>query len=463
MADKKNILRLRRGRSIGFALIGIMGFLIAGFVFQPVLSSIDNIAPEQQFEIPITEFEPEVTPETTLEDIGTPKEEIDEIIKDAEEGDIIDVGDPELDTIPEPISCTDSDPPVCNDQEPITSDDPVIEQIIDETKDTITDIVLPDTGSNTIRLIAEVTKTDSDGVSTVVTSSFDVPLQALFAESQTNRDFENGSLEIRLRAISSNPDFELTGKGNLDILIANTTIFTSQIPVSFSGISGEDGVTGAFTSQTGQKSNVFTFLFSQFIDRFPTQGSTPLEIKLNGLQLTLDSREQFGASQLDLFSMTIDTDPDLVIIIDEEGIPQRVYPQDTRFRYANYGDKFIDAGQCRSYWIRHSGTIELYDTRGEMDDQLLFSKKLAPIPCTTNTVIDTMLQRNNEYRLMHTLAGTTENIQDTIFDVTFTTPKSQKNFFFACDWDQFAGVSCTYPSSDASQTLRAPPEGGLTP
>lgn len=467
-------LRQNRARSVGLSLIGVMGFLIAGFVFQPIASSIPILAPEDQFEIPFDE-EYEVTPQTKQENVGQSQQQVEEIIINALEEEIIqpDIIEPTIEMVtedlppetiiqiddfeqnttpdPKPDNIIDCEETECIESEQITSDDTAVEQIIDETKDTPADIILPDTGSNTIRLIAEVTKIDSDGVSTVVTTSFDVPLQALFAESQTNRDFENGSLEIRLRAISSNPDFELTGNANLNILIDSNSIFTTQIPVTFAGISGEDGVIAQFTSPTGQKSNVYTFLFSQFIDRFPTQGTTPLEVKLNSLQLTLDSRENFGSTQLDLFSMSIDTDPDLLLVLDEEGIPQRVYPKDVIFKYTNSGDKFVDQGQCRSYWARNAGTITLFDSL----NNVIATKFMSHNGCNTFVAIDTILDRNQQYRLQHVDSVNPQ----TDFDITFTTPKSQKNYYLGCYWSNTIGVGCTYPTPDSSGVLRAPPEG----
>jgi len=90
--DQRNVLRLRRGRTVGLALIVIMGFLLFGFVFlvdeptQIVIVPDDPFTPEDEeivieippidlpFEIPIPLFEPKeirITPIiTTTDDLG---------------------------------------------------------------------------------------------------------------------------------------------------------------------------------------------------------------------------------------------------------------------------------------------------------------------------------------------------------------------------------------------------------
>jgi len=499
MSARLNVLRLRRGRTVGIGLIAIMGFLVFGFVFlEPVASSLPVIAPPEEtnpFEIPFVE---EVIPDTVQEEVGQSTEEIEEIVKDVstDQG-LIQIDDfdgsttpdpepdnqiicvvpdliqtPELQT-PEPFQPVETPMPsiditpeieskpiipfdidtiqssvVCVEQEQITSEDPVLVQIIDETKDTNADIILPDTGSDTIQIIAEVTKTDSLGFSTVSETSFDLFVQSFLVEQGTNRDFESGSLEIRIRAIASNPDFTITGSSNFDLLIGGNTIFTMQVPVTFSGISGEDGVIGQFGGTSGS----FVFFFADHLDEFPTLGTTMLEMKLNNVDINLDSRENFGATVLDLFTMNIDTDPDQILITDEQGEVQRIYPKDTKIRYFNSGDRVRDdSKRCLSSWTMHGGTIELYDS----ENNLLIKNELRVIPCIVTGAFpaDLLLFRNQEYRLVHTLDSNPE----TNFDIKFTTPKSQKIFNLGCYWSNSIGVGCTYPNADGSDVLRAPP------
>lgn len=432
--------RLIRSRLTGVILIGIMGFLVIGIVFQPVASSISNVAPQTQFEIPIPENipppvnRPEINPDATV------------CVEESTE--------------PECIETTEPEP----EQEPITSDDTVIEQIIDETKDTISDVVLPDIGSKTLTLVSEVSKIDSTGFSTVVTKSFDVIGLSFFVEDESNRDFENGFLEIKINIKSPDPQDLITGSSTMDILIGNQTIFTEQIPMTVSEISGVNGTNMEFISPTGTKSDSFTFSFADNLDKFPVQGVTKVEVKINNLNLELDSTEQFGATSLDIFSMNIATDPDLVIVQNEEGETQRIYPKDISFKYHNSGRFSLDGTQCRGYNTRDAGTIEIFDSENTLlqSGQLKIGSDTYGINCGRNfNVLSLTLDRDTTYRLVHTANPTTDSTLSTQFDVTFTTPKSQKNYSLQCFWGNLpplAWNTCSHPSPDGSEIILKPVE-----
>ena len=237
----------------------------------------------------------------------------------------------------------------------------------------------------------------------------------------------------------------ISGSANLDLLIDNMTIFLTPVHTTFSGESGEDGITGVFQGTSSD----FTFFFADHIDRFRESGVTELEIKLNDVDLTLDSRDSFGATELDLFSMTIDADPNLLLITNEEGGIEKVYPKDTFLFYTNSGDRQMQGNNCRSYWTRDGGTIDLYDS----ENNLLKTGRLSVKPCASHEAIRDNLFRDQTYRLVHISPDRPE----TNFDITFTTPKSQKNYNLGCYWSNSIGVGCTHPTPDGIDIVRVPP------
>lgn len=437
ISKKRDQFRLVRSRLTGVILIGVMGFLVIGVVFQPVASSLPQVAP-QQAQIPI--------PENTPTPIGLPEENPNAVV--CTEGSTDEV-------------CTQPDPDPVEDMEEITSEDTPLEQIIDETKDTISDVVLPDTGSTTISLISEISKTDSTGFTTIVSESFNVQALSFFVEDESDRDFENGRLVIKLKAKSSEPTDFIEGTSTLDILIGNQTIFPEQIPMTVSAVSGTNGTNMKFISQTGIESDSFTFSFADHLNSFPFQGVTEIEVKVNDLSLTLNSSEEFGATSLNVFSMNIATDPDLIVVTNEQGETQRIYPSDIGFAYHNTGLFSLDSsgsGQCRGYNTRDSGTIEIFDS----ENVLLESGRLKVGNTYTSecgrffNAISLTLDRNTEYRLVH--SGDTDTTAN--FDITFETPKSQKNFSLRCYYGNSAPLAwhnCNYPSPDGSEVIHAPP------
>jgi len=482
MAKKSTLNKKTFSKRNIIILVGLVGIFIAGTFFgAPLIEAVSHVAPQEQFEIPFTE--PPVSPDATL---------CEEPTTDA--SCFIDA--PEDDP-PDPI------PP------PITSDDPPPKQIIDElpeplpflcTEDNVESctplqiqVCPPLCGSNNIRMLSLVTKTDSAGDITFTRGTLDIPLASFFVEETTNIDYSNGFLEIRTKVFPSNPDLRVTGTALFDILINNKSALSQPVNYQVNGkpcfadcpipdVQCQDdlcefvsfnigSVNGIFVSTTGIKSPSFLFSIGKNIDKFDIlQGVNVLEFVLLDVDIKLTKEVQcvtapcdpvsvdsFGANKLVLFTMDIARDPDLIIITDEEGGTSRVFPTDDRFRYTNSGDRFIDRGTCRSYWIKTSGTIELYDS----ENTLLKSSVMNAPRCSTHTSIDIQLQRDQTYRLVHTSVGTSNDVSKTLFDITFTTPKSQKNLTFGCYWGSSVssvqtGISCTYPNEDVTETIRIP-------
>jgi len=400
MSSRINTLRLIRSRGTGFALIGVFGFLIAGFVFgSPVIEAIPNIAP------------PETVSESQLQ---LPFEE----------------------TFVNDTSIVIDDVPIPDD--PVSSDDSPLEQIVDEVVDTPADIILPDVGSNKITLMSEVTKIDSQGNSTVITGAFDVLALAFFVEEETDVDFEQGRLEIRLWAISSEPELRVDGTGLFDILINNQTIFTVPIPIIVGGISGESGATFNFISETGIESQVFIFSFADHVDKFVNEAVTPLEIKVTSLDLTLDNRDKFGSTELTIFTMDIARDPNRILILNEQGGFDKIFPTDDilnvkAVRYANRLQPHIDLIQLKD----STGNPIFTSTAGCPITQLDRNNILS---CTDSNdggvkLVNFELQRDSTYTL-RVKGETSQNRGAFDFTSTWDTPKSQKNYSFICQWYQ---------------------------
>ena len=409
---------------------------IIGKAYADALGILPETAPDQ-FEIPINEpppvGEPEINPEAEvcLEDSVKPE--------------------CQEETEPEP------------EIPPITSEDPPIEQLCDEDPDNILcqiiePIIEPET--NTIRLSGLIAKTDSDSVTTIAETSFNIPLQSLFINPETNRDFETGSLDIRVIGNTSATDLSLTGSGELDILIANQTIFTQPIQITFNKALGSGEITtGLQLSTGGEVLNGFTFSFEEHRDKFPVQGTAELQVNLSNVEIIIDSRETFASQELNLLTMTIETDPNLILIINEEGNVERVFPTDVGFAYHNTGNFALKSGGfCGSYWTRHSGTIEIFDSENvRLASGVLKIGNTYTSQCGRNhNVISLTLERDQTYRLVH--SGDTQINAN--FDITFTTPQSQKNYSLQCFYGNSAPLvwhTCTYPSPDGTEVLHAPP------
>ena len=328
----KGKLAVLRSRSTGFALIGIMGFLIAGFVFQPIISTIPIIAPEvnldDQLEIPFVTPDIEENNEEIIDQIEEivldetiPPEEIPQMIEDLAE-DIV--------TIP-PISNETSI--VCGDEScstipPITSEDPPLVQIgdiLDENP--ILDPILPESAS--LDLLTRVTKQNSAGQRTVVEKTTQFSKLAFLVEEQTNIDYKTGFLEIEM-FVKGEPNTRYSGTGTFDIKVGTSSIFPSTIQISFDQVSDSNGLIPiTITSPTGGTATLYTFDFNANFNKFINESVTKIDVIINLLDATKD-QDNFSIQNVSVFTMDIARDDIQVIITDEQGTTSRVYPTDSK-------------------------------------------------------------------------------------------------------------------------------------
>ena len=275
----------------------------------------------------------------------------DEILKDAQKGVLteqllqdaiarIEALEKEIDEILPPPDLNNTD----------SSTDPPPVQICDEI-DCIDIIIIPPIGTNTVVLSSLITKIDTQGNKTFTTGISEIPALSFFVEDVSNIDFSQGFLEIQTKATfraDESPDPQIIGTGDFDILINGQSILTDQITFEVDGVycstlcpvpdifcfdqacsfSVQEGVGAEFVSSTGLRSPSFTFSFEENFDKFPN-GISTLEFVLINSDFTVDSDQNFQGTKNVLFSMDIAKDPNLIIIDDESGGTERVFPIDS--------------------------------------------------------------------------------------------------------------------------------------
>jgi len=399
MSSLKDKLRLRRSRAVGLTLIFIIMFMIGGFFFgSPFVNSLDNLAPQQQIPIPVGG-----------DTAGT---------------------DPSVNI---PVDQTQPDQSANeNPNEQITSNADLCTQIGDESGSPLY------CSSNPLVIESTVLKIDSNGNEVVSISRSIVPALS-FVEDISNIDFSTGRLEIS--TILENPELaSIIGSADFDILIDNQTIFTSPISVEWSPTATSfSTVNGEFVTSTGRSSE-FIFLFADHLDKFPTIGVTPLEIKLNNVDITVESRDKFGADSLLIFRMNIATDPDTVVIVDEEQGNQLIFATDDQLFLQSKQVVKLTSNSTnlnRGFPCPEMGSINVLD----FDNKPLFFAQQTPV-CVEQSVdsggtptapiyltgsvplLDELIQRNSTYNIIIS--------SPTPANFLVQTPNSQKNYSFYC-------------------------------
>ncbi len=216
------------------------------------------------------------------------------------------------------------DPPIVNQT---TSEDPPIVQTCDQNPDSpLCEIISP---STSIQLVSKVTKTDSDGMTTVTEEAFEITSLAFLVEEDTDRDFRTGFLNFEL-FLKGLPITMYEGTGKVDLFVGEQSISTEPTIIRVDSISDSEGMVQIlFVSPTGTTSNELLFTFDDQFNKFTNEQVTPIIFNLVDLSIT-DQTDDFSLVDQDLFTMDIARDDIKLIITDESGGTGRVYPTDSK-------------------------------------------------------------------------------------------------------------------------------------
>ncbi len=223
------------------------------------------------------------------------------------------------------------DPPITNGTQ---SDDPPIDQICDEL-----DLGC---GTRTLTLTSIVTKTDSSGITTVVEETFDVGQLAFFVEDISGIDFATGRISIEL-IVEGEIGQDILGSGEMDVLIRGESVLPN--PVIITPVLISDGIVqlrfGSALSDNFLVSiadHFDKFLNEQvsrlsFVTTFRIDEAVIQEVICDPSGCSTfegDAGDSFGVTNLKVFSMDIARDDQRIIVVNEQGIEERIFPSDSR-------------------------------------------------------------------------------------------------------------------------------------
>jgi len=288
-----------------------------------------------------------------------------------------------------------------------TSKDPPPVQICDSIDGGCVEIrlILPELGTKTVVLSSLITKIDTQGNKTFAGGFSRIPALSFFVEDVSNIDFSKGFLEIQTKATfraNESPNPKIIGTADFDILINGQSILTDQITFEVDGghctiecavpaifcfddacsFNFQEGVGAEFVSSTGLRSRTFTFSFEENFDKFPN-GISTLEFVLINSDFTVDSDQNFQATNVVLFSMDIAKDPNQIIIDDETGGTERVFPIDSVLKVTGATTP-VKAIRCSLYFVSviNCPNCRVGQTSG--DPRALVS----PDSCTIGTITE---------------------------------------------------------------------------
>jgi hypothetical protein len=299
-----------------------------------------------------------------------------------------------------------------------------------------------------VTITSIIFKTDNNGTRTESSTNTDVPILtqlSFFIEDTSNIDFDNGFLEQQL-ILNAPPNTQINVDADFDVLIANQTILPQPLTISISGTTDENGeLIIDYVNPTGLKSKDFLFRFQEHVDKFPEIGTENIEFVLENVRATSGDFE-FELESVIIYSFTIATDPNKIVILNEAGELARVFPTDDTLRIYSTPSTYTYVRTSRVYpytrtysaccypapamgggevtHILQDGTEEIiaeFNSNGLLGCRAVFKQ---PLRCDSSTKVDIKIQRNEIYRIDFT--------SPTKASITFKTPLELKSYAFYC-------------------------------
>lgn len=209
---------------------------------------------------------------------------------------------------------------------------------------------LPPVVQPKVELISNITKIDNSGNRYESKTNVSFNLLSFFVEDTSNIDFDAGFIEERL-FIKTEPNRLVTGSGNFDVLIGNSSIFSTPIKLDVMGTTDSLGqLTVNFIPQEGIKTKDYTFQFASNINKFATSGITRMDFKSTGFSIKVDDFD-YSLDNTNIFQMDIARDPNQIIIVNEEGIKKRAFPVDDKVSLCSSAGKY-----CYSVCTQHASS-----------------------------------------------------------------------------------------------------------
>lgn len=339
MARKKGLLKnkplILAAVGGGLVFTGLVAIFVLGVITLPVIDAqsviqqaltVEEIERNNEIAFQTSQIEGDLAP---ISEADLQPEPID--IPGLPPLDPIDEPNP-IDDLPDPIE----DPPIINGT---FSEDPPIDQICDEF-----DLGC---GTRTLSLTSIVTKTDSSGTTTIVEETFSVGQLAFFVEDISGIDFSTGRVNIQL-IVEGEVGDDITGTGTLDVLIRGESVLASPIQITPVLIS-DDVIQLRFGSAL---SDDFLVSIADHFDKFLNEQVSRLSFVTT---FTIDETggDTFGVTNLKVFSMDIARDDQKIIIVNEEGVEERIFPSDSRlvvYTNAKTPTRNEGAGWCRTFY-----------------------------------------------------------------------------------------------------------------
>jgi len=314
------------------------------------------------------------------------------------------------------------DPATARAPQGVTELDPIssVDNIIDQTADATQSPIFPG-GSESMELIGIITKVDSFGNRVTQVVSIELPTLSVVLDPATGFDISTGIIEAVL-IIKTEPLVQLNTVGTFNFVLNGQIVETFRI--------NDIGRTNSDGERRINDSTPIFFSFAKHVDQFTEDGLSTVSLVIEDIVIE-KTPDKFGITDSEFYTAQFFKSDVVTKITNEEGGDDIIFPIDDQIKICAQNSFIPFATEEESFGdpvaIPHPpmGTVILINPDGTTD---VIFQGVSEGTCTNSTTCDstctfTDISRNSFYQL---------EFNDPILLTNFTTPFSQKNYYFSC-------------------------------
>ena len=220
--------------------------------------------------------------------------------------------------------------------------------------------------------------------------------------------------------VESESVLSVNGNGFFSLRLNGVTD-SGLVGLSVAGIPDQNGLIPISFVTTQGRSLLYQFSFAENIEKFPVDSTTQISARVFDFNLLQDHRDEFAIESSMVFTMDIINSQDAVVITNEEGGVDLIFPIDDTLRIS----ASTQGGNLPTPVI---GGITIID-----DSQTVIGSSSGSVLSTagsdgsfgeSTSLVDLEIARNSRY--------TIEIGLPTTLSFVLSTPLSQKNYDFSC-------------------------------
>jgi len=294
------------------------------------------------------------------------------------------------------------------------------DNIIDQTADATQSPIFPG-GSESMELIGVIVKQDSFGNRVTEVVSIELPTLSVVLDPKTGFDISTGILEATI-VVKTDPLTQISSQGSFNYVLNGQIV--ERYRIADIGLTNNDGER-VITQQMP-----LIFSFAKHVNQFTEDGLSTVSLVIEDLVID-KTQQKFGITDAIFYTAEFFKSDVITKVTNEQGGEDIIFPIDDQIKICSQNTFVPFATEEESFGdplaIPHPpfGSVTLL--RPDGTSEVIF-QGVPEGTCSSATSCDstctfTQIARNSFYSLEY---------NDPLLLTNFTTPFSQKNYYFSC-------------------------------